>query len=404
MDTMKNFSILGAIAGDTVGSIYEFRPTKDYNFDLKVAGMQPTDDSIMTMAVAQWLLRDPSRSHEYLVDVMRSFGARYPNPTGGYGGMFNVWLHAADPEPYYSWGNGSAMRVSPVAWACDTLPEVLRLAKVSAEVTHNHPEGILGAQATAGAVFLARTGKSKAQIKAWVEEFAGYDLDRDYDAIKATYSFEDSCQETVPQAIIAFLHSISYEDAIRLTVSLGGDADTMGAITGAIAGAFYGEMPASLGEFVLERLDGLQLKVCDKFTRRYGKPAARHQCGVTPHMVRSLKPNQVFVFGSNLAGMHGGGAARMAASHFGAKTGVGVGVTGQCYAIPTMQGGIDTIAPYVDQFLDHAAAHPEQHFLVTRIGCGIAGFKSADIAPLFGRALHMPNVSLPADFIAVLLH
>lgn len=244
---------MGAIIGDTIGSIYEFNPTKDYHFQLLNHAMEYTDDSIMTIAVAEWL-KNGNHSHQALVDSMQQWGSKYRNPMGGYGGMFSTWLDQSNPKPYQSWGNGSAMRVSPVGFYFDTLNDTLLAAQTSAEVTHNHPEGIKGAQATAAAIFLARSGKSKADIKEYIVTSFGYKLDRTCDEIRPNYHFEASCQETVPQAITAFLDSKDFEDAIRLTVSLGGDADTMGAITGAIAAAYYKEIPDELYNFVWDKL------------------------------------------------------------------------------------------------------------------------------------------------------
>ncbi len=267
---MKNITILGAIAGDTIGSVYEFNPTKDYNFELLRNDMCYTDDSVMTLAVAQWILSDPTLSHDKLVEVMQDFGHRYPNPVGSYGWMFGQWLCSDDPQPYNSWGNGSAMRVSPVGFAFDTLEETLHVAKISAEVTHNHPEGIKGAQAVAAAIFLSRNGKDKDEVRKYIEETFGYDLHRTYEEAKDGYAFEASCQETVPQSIIAFLASKDYEDAIRLTVAMGGDADTMGAITGAIAGAYYNDAPDDIMTFTLNKMPQHLKDVYSEFSKRYG--------------------------------------------------------------------------------------------------------------------------------------
>ncbi len=405
---MKNPTILGAICGDTIGSVYEFHPTKTYDFELLRDDMNYTDDSIMTIAVADWILHDSALSHDMLIKAMRYYGQKDPCPMGGYGGGFSHWLRSTSPMPYNSWGNGSAMRVAAVGYAFDTLEETLRVAKVSAEVTHNHPEGIKGAQATAAAIFMARQMATKQEIRDYIEETFGYDLHRSYDDIKANYSFRESCQETVPEAIIAFLESKDYEDAIRLTVALAGDADTLGAITGGIAAAYYREIPDEIVDFTLKRLPEHLRTVVDAFNVKYGGGASSSEvksmkCGVTPENIRTLMPNQVFVFGSNLMGHHGGGAARAALDKFGAVWGVGVGMQGQSYAIPTMQGPVETIRPYVDQFIDFAKAHPEQHFLVTAIGCGIAGFRPEEIAPLFAKAIDMENVSLPKRFIEVLV-
>ncbi len=267
---MKKATIMGAIAGDTIGSIYEFAPTKNYDFPMFDEEMEYTDDSILTIAQADWLLHDATHSHEVLEERMRYWANKYPNPLGSYGSCFLTWFTTGHPKPYNSWGNGSAMRVSPVGFMFDTLEETLRVAKISAEVTHNHPEGIKGAQATAAAIFLARTVKSKDEIRDYIEQTFGYNLHTTYEAIKPMYHFEASCQKTVPQSIIAFLESKDYEDAIRLTISLGGDADTMGAITGAIAMAYYGEMSDKIYDFTLNRLPDDLRTVVEEFEEKVG--------------------------------------------------------------------------------------------------------------------------------------
>ena len=264
--------MLGAVVGDTVGSIYEFNNTKDYNFEMLTDRSGYTDDSIMTMAVAYWLLKDPKHRYESLEETMVLFAKNCACPNGGYGEMFYIWLFmpwslkeicpkAYDEDffpkynspdgrvPYNSWGNGSAMRVSAVGWFFETLEETERVAKISAEITHNHPEGIKGAQATAAAIWMARNGKSKADIKEYIETKYEYDLDRTWEYLNQRYGWKSSCQETVPEAIIAFLESSSFEDAIRKAVSMVGDSDTLACITGGIAEAFYGEIPE---EMILE--------------------------------------------------------------------------------------------------------------------------------------------------------
>ena len=268
---MHKATLLGAIAGDTIGSIYEFNPTKDYNFRLLDKRMEITDDSIMTIAVADWILHDSNRSLAGLTKSMRRHGQNYLYPMGGYGSHFKQWLLREELPAYNSWGNGSAMRVSACGFAFDTMEETLEAAKRSAEVTHNHPEGIKGAQATAAAIFLARTGKSKEEIREYISATFGYDLSQTCDIIRPTYRFEESCQETVPQSIIAFLDSRDYEDAIRLTVSLGGDADTMGAITGAIAIAYYKEMQDEIYDFVVACIPDDLKSIVMEFEDRYGK-------------------------------------------------------------------------------------------------------------------------------------
>ena len=259
----KRNLLLGAIAGDIIGSVYEFRPFKETTFPLFCDSSEYTDDTVMTVANAEWLL-----SGDSLFGIMQDFGNRYP---AGYGGMFWEWLHAYDPQPYNSWGNGSAMRVSPVGWAFETLEETLEAAKQSAEITHNHPEGIKGAQATAACIFMARTGKSKQEIKEYIEDYFGYDLSKNCDEIRPTYQFDETCQGTVPESIIAFLDSTDFESAIRLAVSLGGDADTMGAITGGIAEAYYGDVPEHIRKEVLKRLPNEFIEVMQKFYQKFVK-------------------------------------------------------------------------------------------------------------------------------------
>jgi ADP-ribosylglycohydrolase len=214
----------------------------------------------MTVAIAKWLLTGSN-----IVDIMQDFGNRYPS---SYGERFRIWLKEDNPQPYNSWGNGSAMRVSPIGWAFDTLEETLEAAKQSAEVTHNHPEGIKGAQATATCIYLARTGKTKQEIKEYIETTFDYNLSRTCEEIRPTYHFNESCQGTVPESIIAFLESTDYESAIRLTISLGGDADTMGAITGGIAEAYYKKIPQHITEGVIKRLPDEFIDIMQRF---YGK-------------------------------------------------------------------------------------------------------------------------------------
>ncbi len=249
--------MLGAILGDIVGSPYEFDryniKTKD--FPLFSANSTITDDSIMTIAVAEALIQgfgDKEKTSRELVQSMQRLGRQYPD--AGYGGRFIHWLYEQDPVPYYSYGNGAAMRVSAVAWLYNTLSDVLDYAAVTAEVTHNHPEGIRGAQATAAAIFLARTGTSKQELKQYIEQNFGYALDRRCDEIRPTYHHVESCQGTVPEAITAFLEGKNFEDVLRTAVSLGGDSDTLAAIAGSIAEAYYG-IPQPLQQEAWNRLD-----------------------------------------------------------------------------------------------------------------------------------------------------
>ena len=249
--------MIGAILGDIIGSPYEFdQGNKSKDFPLFSERSTFTDETVMTLAVAQGFLdagknADDETVRQSIIRSMRELGRRYPN--AGYGGQFRWWLRSHDPQPYNSWGNGSAMRVSSAGWLFDDLEGVLRAAMLSAEVTHNHPEGIKGAQATAAAIFLARTGHSKAEIKSYIEDTFHYDLSRTCDEIRPTYRHVESCQETVPEAITAFLEGNSFEDVIRTAVSLGGDCDTLTAIAGSIAEGFYG-VPEDLRTECLARL------------------------------------------------------------------------------------------------------------------------------------------------------
>ena len=252
----------GAIAGDIIGSVYEFDNIKTTDFPLFTNESDYTDDTIMTVAVADWLLNGGD-----LAKVMQRYGREYPYPTGGYGGRFSGWLREKDPLPYNSWGNGSAMRVSAVGWMFESLEKTLEVAKETAIVTHNHPEGIKGAQATAAAIYLARTGKSKQDIKQYIETTFSYDLGRTCDEIRPFYRFNESCQGTVPEAIIAFLDSSDFENAIRLAVSLGGDSDTLACITGGIAEAFYG-IPEDIERQVYDKLPGTFQKVIKEFKNK----------------------------------------------------------------------------------------------------------------------------------------
>ena len=248
--------MLGAILGDMVGSPFEFDHNnyKHKDFPLLSERSHFTDDTVMTFAVARGVIAGQGDAQKTFAEVqheMRRWGRAYPN--AGYGGMFGRWLCAEHPQPYGSFGNGSAMRVAAAGWLFDTLDKTLEMAKVTAEITHNHPEGIKGAQATAAAIFLARTGHSKPEIRQYVEQTFGYDLSRTCDEIRPYYCNVETCQQTVPEAIIAFLESNSFEDALRNAVSLGGDTDTLACITGGIAEAFYG-MPQELRTETLKRL------------------------------------------------------------------------------------------------------------------------------------------------------
>lgn len=286
--------MLGAIYGDIVGSVFEFNNIRTKDFELFSEKRKFTDDTIMTLAVAHALVKfddvmkiddiftsdkpnkweDPKAPWRkdlnlfktLLISEMHTLGDKYPN--AGYGGHFRFWLREKKTEPYGSYGNGSAMRVSPVAWYANSLEECLDFAKASAEVTHNHPEGIKGAVVTAGATYLARTGATVGDIKAFVAKY--YTIDFTLDEIRPTYEFNETCQDTVPQAMQAFFESISFEDAIRNAISIGGDSDTLAAITGAVAEAYYGMTEGKVQD-VAERLDPTLLKILNDFRNRFIK-------------------------------------------------------------------------------------------------------------------------------------
>lgn len=254
--------ILGAIIGDIIGSVFEWNNVKTTDFQLFTEKTDYTDDSVLTFATMDSILNGIDYTTAY-----QTYGRKYPNR--GYGGYFYSWIHTGNPRPYNSYGNGAAMRVSPVGWAYDTLDEVLFQARRSAEVTHNHPEGIKGAQATAAAVFMARNGSSKEDIKKYIQDAFGYDLERRIDEIRPIYRFNETCQQTVPEAIIAFHESEDYESAIRLAISIGGDSDTVACITGGIAGAFYGEIPRWIVEKALDLLPADVIMLIEKFSAKY---------------------------------------------------------------------------------------------------------------------------------------
>lgn len=258
--------LYGAIFGDMAGSTYEWHPVKNKKFETFPIKSHFTDDTVMTLAVASWL-SSTNRTSNALVKSMQYFGSLYPHV--GYGRNFYNWLRDENPQPYYSWGNGSAMRVSPCGWVAKTFYEAETLAEESAKVTHSHPEGIKGAQAVASAIYMAKIGSSKELIKDYIETAYNYNLSITIEEIKSLgYKFDVSCQGSVPEAIIAFLESNSFEEAVRLAIYLGGDADTQAAIAGSIAEAFYG-IPTSFVETLEKRLDKTLLDVLNQFNNKY---------------------------------------------------------------------------------------------------------------------------------------
>lgn len=263
--------MLGAIIGDIVGSRFEWHNhrNKDFEFLSHIKGCKPTDDSIMTLAVAQALLDSNGDENVLFINTvkrMQEFGRRYPN--GGYGGRFRHWLTSSNPQPYNSWGNGAAMRVSPCAYAAKSLEEAKQFSMMVTATTHNHPEGIKGAEATTVAIFMARNGSSMIDIQDYINKNY-YKIDFKLNDIRATFQFDESCQGTVPQAMEAFFESTSFEDAIRNAISIGGDSDTIAAITGSIAEAYYG-IPAEIRKLALTFLDAMQLSTLNTFESKYG--------------------------------------------------------------------------------------------------------------------------------------
>lgn len=268
--------MLGAIIGDVIGSVYEWNNIKTTEFPLFNSYCRPTDDSVMTIAVADGLMRswgqDDDAVKTAVVKSMQYYGRKYPN--AGYGGSFRRWIVSANPQPYNSWGNGSAMRVSSVAWLYDNLEDVMHMAELTAAVTHNHEEGIKGAMALASVIFLARAHCDKKDIKDFVEKTFGYDLSASLDVIRPEYGFDVSCQGSVPQAICAFLEADSYEEAVRLAVSIGGDSDTIACMAGAAAEGFYG-IPDQIKREGLRHIDNYLFSKVKKFRSFYHEHSGR---------------------------------------------------------------------------------------------------------------------------------
>jgi len=263
--------MLGAIAGDIIGSRFEWNNCKSTTFELFTPECSFTDDTVHTVALADALLH----GSDYGTELRRYF-ARYPD--AGYGERFRTWASGKSTTPYNSFGNGSAMRVSPVAWFHDSLAAVLEAAERSAAVTHNHPEGIRGARAVAGAIFLARKGGSRAAISIWIQQECGYDLSLSCDEIRPNYRFDVTCQGTVPAAATAFLESVDFEHCVRLAVSLGGDSDTLTCISASIAEAFYGGVPAPIARSAWSYLDAPLQEVTSTFFTTTGRSLPLTPC------------------------------------------------------------------------------------------------------------------------------
>lgn len=299
----------GAILGDIIGSPFEFdRGNKTKNFKLFSKHSHFTDDSVMSIAVCEALLKvgqyaEVQEIEKSVTISMQSWGRRYPHE--GYGGNFGRWLTARYPEPYNSFGNGSAMRVSAAGWLYDSIEKTRAIAKATANVTHNHPEGIKGAEATASAIYLARTGSSKEEIKTYIEKEFHYDLNRTLDEIRPSYHMDESCQRTVPEAIIAFLEARDFEDAIRNAVSLGGDTDTLGAITGSIAEAYFG-IPETFVSECRNRINEDMKDVVDAFynnVRHYNDSPNTNQMvekAINQYYVHNDKDGMILFMGTML--------------------------------------------------------------------------------------------------------
>ena len=273
--------MLGAIIGDMIGSPYEFdRGEKTKDFPLWIKSSEFTDDTVLTIAVAQALMDVESGTKSDISATVQASMQKWANkyPNAGYGRMFIKWLSSRYPKPYGSFGNGSAMRVSSVGFMYNDLDITLEAAALTAMVTHDHPEGIKGAQATASAIFLARTGSTKSEIKSFIEKTFGYDLSRTCDKIRPTYHHDETCQQTVPEAITAFLEGKSFEDVIRTAVSLGGDCDTLTCIAGGIAEAFYG-IPEDIKYECRKRLPKEMLDVVDRAYKNFYK--TKNHCNNT---------------------------------------------------------------------------------------------------------------------------
>lgn len=262
--TSNSNTIIGAVIGDVIGSVFEWNNIKTTDFDLFNPKCDFTDDTVLTIAVADCILNKKD-----FAKTIWEYGRKYRGR--GYGGSFRKWLQEDNLKPYGSFGNGSAMRASAVGFAFNDIETVMEVAKQSAEVTHNHPEGIKGARATATSIFLARQGKSKQEIKDYISRTFKYNLDFTLDEIRPTYKFDVTCQGSVPQAIVAFLESSDFESAIRLAISIGGDSDTIACVTGGIASAFYKQIPTEIMDFVVDKLPSEYIEIMNKFDEKYDR-------------------------------------------------------------------------------------------------------------------------------------
>ena len=414
--------MLGAIIGDIVGSVYEFNNIRDIHFPLFSSTSNYTDDSVLSVAVADWAMSDQQLSAEQLENKLVEYGRSFPNPLGGYGEMFRVWLfspeHLLDFKtgkvigkrcPYHAWSNGAAMRVSALGWLFDSLAATEDAAARSASVTHNHPEGIKGAQAVAAAIYMARTGSSKQEIKQYITERFNYSLNESWDVLHENYSWDSSCQGTVPPALICFLESSDYEDAVRKSIAIGGDSDTIGCITGGIAEAFYQDIPQFMVEHamnllplplkgILRKLGKTNYKVC--YDKYIPDNSCKHQC--TPDHIESLKRNEVLVFGADAEGSHQIGMSKWACERFAANVGVNEGLTGQAYAIPMLDKDKETTFASIGKFISFTKSRPQVNFFVTKLHDDFKGFTLKETALMFKDALSIDNIFLPKEYYTIL--
>lgn len=391
--------IIGAVIGDVVGSVHEFSAVSSPRFKLVQSGCTFTDDTALTMAVADWLLH---RSTMTVDDALLKWGRTYPN--AGYGRGFKAFLSRGSRPEQGSAHNGSAMRVSPVGWFAQSPDEAMALAKESALPSHDTPGAVAAAQAIATSVYLARTGTDKTGIREFLERTFGYDLGRGYDKVreevqrnlasrKSDPSAKErllSAQDTVQDALVAFLASDSYEEAVRKAVWMGGDSDTVACMAGAVAAAYWG-VPEEIVMNVLPCLPSDMIEIINAVDGSSWEPT-----GVTPRSTKRWRKNDYVVYGTDAGGTVGEqGMYSVIASRFNRHPNSG-------WPVRTIGASLDEIASQVESLLDHARAHPQDRFLVMEIGISKAGYAVGQIAPLFRAAVSMDNVLLPQSFLSFL--
>lgn len=405
MAELKNHrGIIGSLIGDMSGSSREFRTMKSRGFKLFDSKSSFTDDSVLTMAVAEWML---DREHVSLEQTLLKWGRDYPN--AGFGRGFKAFLKSGRRNPVGSTHNGSAMRVSPVGYLSGSLEECMELAKESALPSHDTREGVVGAQATAAAIFMARNGSSKEEIRRFVEERFGFDLSltfaqarerqmlrmerresADHEVRSTANEQLLACDLTVTDALIVFLESDSYEETVRNAIYLGGDSDTLACIAGGIAAAYWG-VPQDICEYAVSQLPSDIIDVINRVDGSSWRPG-----GITPKNTKKWKRTDYVVYGTNQAGDDGeDGFADVRPGRFNRHPNTG-------YPIFTIGNSLEGIAKEVDRLLQDAKANPSCRYLVREIGISKAGFSVDRIAPLFRPALEIGNILLPASFVRAL--